>query len=304
MSNNLSARSISKLPTISLDQNNVSDLILISHDDNGSGKFKSYSTSISSLVNVSEELISANIEKNFGLSGLNVSDIDKKVDDIISSNITLKGTKTFEEIPTLKYSDINSLKIRMGEVGDGALVCKAYVNTIIDDSSMFIGQDSFILPDPQNNSPTTHQDDNLMIWRIPAGKRDSTQFVDDYGISDEEGVECLSTGNLVVYGWLADSGTVIPQEAWVAIYGMIVTQDVNSAPKWTILQLQPWIKTQNSNKIQYVGFNIPVKKGLRLKIKTGFAVDASATATNQYNTLTFENVQPNTFVGYIVTGGQ
>lgn len=59
--------------------------------------------------------------------------------------------------------------------------------------------------------------------------------------------------------------------------------------------------SERSKVIQYVGFNIPVQKGLRLKIKTGFSVNSTATATNSGNSLVFQNVQHNTFVGYIVT---
>lgn len=67
------------------------------------------------------------------------------------------------------------------------------------------------------------------------------------------------------------------------------------------MQLQPWHVSDRSKIIQYVGFNIPVKEGLQLKIKTGFRVNSSATATNSGNSLVFPNVQHNVFVGYIVT---
>lgn len=269
--------------------------------NDGNDGYSSHSTDITSIVAMAENKISNDITTAYGLSGMDVGDLNDRVKSLSSEDVNLYGTKTFNQIPVLNYESVSQMKQDMARTGPGAFVTQGYVNTLIEDSSMFIGDDSSIVSDPNNDTPKTNEDGNLMIWRIPAGKRDSTQYVDDYGTTNE-GVECTQTGNLVVYGWLADTGTVLPQEAWVAIYGMINISGQDN-PKWTILQVQPWTKTAYSNKIQYIGFNIPVKKGLVLKIKTGFAVDATATATNQYNTLTFDNVQPNTFVGYIVTGG-
>ena len=58
-----------------------------------------------------------------------------------------------------------------------------------------------------------------------------------------------------------------------------------------------------SSTAQYVSFNIPVKKGLKLKIMTGFAVNGNNTALHTDTpTLMFidEGNLPNTFVGYIL----
>lgn len=99
-----------------------------------------------------------------------------------------------------------------------------------------------------------------MIWRIPDGYSDSTDYINESGIKNPTGVECDKTGQLVVYGWLADGGGVLPQEAWVALYGKIANKNsTGSDTVWTILQLQPWIVSERSKVIQYVGFNIPVK---------------------------------------------
>ena len=68
------------------------------------------------------------------------------------------------------------------------------------------------------------------------------------------------------------------------------------------MQLQPWNVSDRSKVFQYVSFNIPVKKGLELKIKTGFKMNFTATATNQSNSLALDQVRSNggTFIGYII----
>jgi hypothetical protein len=73
-------------------------------------------------------------------------------------------------------------------------------------------------------------------------------------------------------------------------------------PKWVALQIQPWIVGKYSSTAQYVGFNLPVKAGLRLKVVTGFKVNGNNTALHDKPTLMFaeEGNMPNTFVGYIL----
>ena len=120
-----------------------------------------------------------------------------------------------------------------------AIVTKKNVNDLLDIGGTFIGPGSKIEANPQNNSPNTNEDDHLLVWRIPDGMNDSTLFKDDLGVQDTNGVACDKTGQLVVYGWLADGGGVLPQEAWVALYGKIgnkVNGDWTDG-NWTSLQL-------------------------------------------------------------------
>jgi hypothetical protein len=49
-----------------------------------------------------------------------------------------------------------------------------------------------------------------------------------------------------------------------------------------------------------VGFNVPVKNGLEIRIQTGFPVNMTASGFNTGNTLTFNDGSINTFVGYII----
>lgn len=67
------------------------------------------------------------------------------------------------------------------------------------------------------------------------------------------------------------------------------------------MSIQPWIRGKNASTIQYVSFNIPVRKGLRLKVKTGFPVNAENGGLQNPGSLTFldRNV-PNVFFGYVI----
>lgn len=61
-----------------------------------------------------------------------------------------------------------------------------------------------------------------------------------------------------------------------------------------------------SSVAQYVSFNIPVKAGLQLKIRTGFAVNGNNSGLHSDRpTLMFTDAGnlPNTFVGYILNSG-
>ena len=183
-------------------------------------KWVTKSTSMGDVVNFAETSISANIKTNFGLDGMNVQNLKQRVDNLYSANVTLNGTKTFGKTPLLNQAENN--KIKVNQLLDNAMVTKSNVKDLFDTGGMFIGSDSKIEANPDNDSPNTEEDDKLLIWRIPDGMNDSTQYKNDYGMqTQKDGVTCDRTGNLVVYGWLADGGGVLPQEAWVALYGRI-----------------------------------------------------------------------------------
>ncbi len=140
----------------------------------------------------------------------------------------------------------------------------------------------------------TKDDDNFLHFRFNDGGCDSSLYVrNTKGDTLANAEICQRTGNLVCYGWLADKGNVAPQNAWVALCGYINGQ-------WVILQLVPWIIGTKSQSLQYVGFNVPVRSGLFLKIKTGFPVDGSNSGFQSGHTLTFSTGEPNSFVGYIL----
>lgn len=175
---------------------------------------------------------------------------------------------------------------------------------LIHENSTFITEGSYVDCAPKNAEGSTQycEPPGMMTWHIDSGKRDSGEYVNEYGEAQTDGVECTKTGWLVVYGWLASNAEVAAQQAWVGLYGMVKTADATASAEWTLLQVQPWIIGQSAQVMQYVGFNVPVNVGLRLKIMTGFAVNGSNSGLHYGNSLMFSNKgnMPNTFVGYIV----
>lgn len=107
-------------------------------------------------------------------------------------------------------------------------------------------------------------------------------------------ITCQSSGMFTCFGWLDEPENNRRNNAtrWVAIEGNI---KVGDSSEWRILQLQPFI---GNNFCSYVGFNFPVKQGLKLRVSTGFLVGTNS--NKYYNTdgsLTLNS--PNTFIGAI-----
>lgn len=86
-----------------------------------------------------------------------------------------------------------------------------------------------------------------------------------------------STGQLVVWGWLADNGEVPAEMAWVGLFAAIKCEGQDATQTYDLpISIQPWIRGEHASEMQYISFNVPVKAGLRVKIKTGFAVNENS----------------------------
>ena len=271
----LNLTTISKLESLSAEQLNNNDLFWISHPDQNN-RYISKNTSLTAIA----EFTKKDVEQTFSLSGMNVAQMNNKISDILSGNITFYGNKVFSKTPTIT-GQISGYE----SVADTAILTKENTTKLATDlianGITMIASDSKTESNPDNNTPYTNMDGNLLTCIIKNGNNESTE------------ITCTDDGQLVVYGWTADNGRVLAQEAWIAIYGYVDN-------KWMVLQLHPWIVSQNSSILQYIGFNIPVKRNLKIKIKTGFPVNMTASGFNNKNTLTFNNGQINTFVGYII----
>jgi hypothetical protein len=98
---------------------------------------------------------------------------------------------------------------------------------------------------------------------------------------------CRATGNLVVYGWL-DSTSSLNNKALQSSF-CVLEANINGSGEnrnWEIIGVQTVIPAKN---LTYVGFNVPVKKGLIVRVRTGFTVGAKssqwANENDGYDTL-------------------
>ena len=98
------------------------------------------------------------------------------------------------------------------------------------------------------------------------------------------------TGNLVIYGWL-DSTAALNNKAipstFCALEGLI-------NKSWEIISVQPILPAKN---ITYVGFTVPAKKDLQIRIRVGFTVGAKSGqySNEQDGNDTLSNSTPNGF---------
>jgi hypothetical protein len=101
---------------------------------------------------------------------------------------------------------------------------------------------------------------------------------------------CPETGNLVVYGWL-DSTSCLNNKATPSAF-CVIEGNINN--NWEIISVCPVTPAKN---ITYVGFNILVKKDLKIRIRTGFNVGAkSGQYSNEQDGFdTLSNSTPNGF---------
>ena len=81
------------------------------------------------------------------------------------------------------------------------------------------------------------------------------------------------TGNLVVYGWV-DSEKALNNRAIPSSYCVLEAR-ING--QWEIISVQTIIPAKS---ITYVGFNVLVKKGLEVRVRTGFNVGAKSYQTS------------------------
>ena len=262
------------------------DLMEISHAE-GAGRFSSQKYKMGSLFkNASDQSVRDVSEKwNIG------EDVD--VDELwqFKKNVQQRVAETGENMVFYQNPAVLG---QAGDVQDGDLIpTRSQVREQIEDYSAYIGPNSFPTCNPKNDLQNTQE--YSYFWKIESGQYDSIDALDENGFK-MGCVEIKETGWLVVYGWVTANAQVSPQTAWVGLYGEF-------GDSWTLLQVQPWVVGQNSQIMQYVGFGIPVKAGMHLKIKTGFPVNGSASGAQTYSHTLLLSERGNTvncFVGYVI----
>lgn len=134
--------------------------------------------------------------------------------------------------------------------------------------------------------PTSGVNSNGFVVAFWKGSKISTEYV------------CQEDGMLTLYGWL-DSSNVqnikyLPS-AWCALEGYLGPSNEEKTKNWEILQLQ---SVEPAKQFSYVGFCIPVLKGLRIRLELGFIpAEASGRYDRDKIPESLANTQPNAFLG-------
>lgn len=304
----MTIRTVSQLPSqTSILPNGTLFEVSVPGDDS---KYISKKLSVETLESQFKKSISTDIAVEFGLlsgtTSYKVYNLSNDINTLSTKNCVLSGVKEFTDIPVINTSltsydnDSNGVNPL---VPDYMIPNVMRVKDLIDSRACFIGEDYVIDGDPGNDeSPRfTTKSNNFMYFRIDDNGVDSSKWIDPETRAEAGYQKCPYSGYLTMFGWLADNGNVLAQDAWVGLYGQIGATLANGqiVQKWIPLQIQPWIIGARSSTRQYVSFNLPVKEGLRLKVKTGFRVNGSTAGMQDSATKSFNLNEPNCFVGWI-----
>lgn len=291
-------KTISMLPRISAI--NVDALFEISVNDSTNNKWNSKSVSFDILQNQINNNTEQFLSSQHGLT----EDIkfDKLRDNINayiygSEGLSVAGPHIFVNPPKI----INSISEFDGE--DAVLNEKYVINLeslelynkknnsiFLNDNGGFITkyysieQQEYTTLSNISDAPSTElEKHNAYIFRI-------------VGTESNEW-ECPKSGWFTCYGWIDEDGASGNQSynRWITLEGYFGSGENMG---WKVLQLQPTITAQFCT---YVSFSIPVKEGLKLRLRSGFKVGTnSGQYWSQRNSMT--NHIANAFVGGIYNG--
>lgn len=210
------------------------------------------------------------LSANYGIvKGTNVTEISEKVDNLYT-NATLSGTVTFKNTPVIDDG-----------VNQKNLATEDFVeNSIKENTTGTITPDSAKLVEIKGND---------LIFDTKTS----------YNMSKTYEIPKNTTGNLVLWGWMADNGTDLhPAKCWVALK---MLKSVNDSQPIT-LQVVPWIMGSYRNQLQYVSFNVPISSGpdgMFIRVDCGFDVSEENSGSQTTN-MSLADSTPNKFVGYIL----
>lgn len=321
-------RTISQLPEVEAKTDFMDGKMEISIPESAqSNKYTSKSIKYETIEKQIENQLSIDIAKTYHLTAdnaqpINVNDEMKKLKDVLNADMTINGAKKLGDWPWVQKDFPTDFRKYGNNSGDFILPNVKKVKQLITETpSYFSTPDSAVAegnPLPYHKNPSTEASkpeslgydatvgsDKFYFWRIDDQGTDSGRAIYDIQSATEDHYEKMrDTGNLVVWGWLADNGEVEPEMAWVGLFGKLKCKGFGDdyTQDWLPLCIRPWIRGANASILQYVGFNIPVRAGLELKIKTGFPVNGSNSAFQNPGSMTFQDRNvPNAFFGYVVT---
>lgn len=317
-------KTISQLPKVTAAGSVKSNDLLEISEPNDAGLFSSkavYLSALSGCISNATEKQIANaylLTKSDGTK-LSVRTIDTKVNQIAGQQFTFDGIKQFKNWSWISADYPTNTSTAYQNILDDYFIpnvkkVKQMIGTqpvyfSTDDSQVAEGN-----PLPAQGNATvdssvpvslsygqTIGSGKFYFWHID--EKDSSEAVyDDKSLSRDKYELIRDTGQLVVWGWLADKGDVPPEMAWVGLFAALKCDGYDETQKFDIpIAVQPWVRGEYASTLQYIGFTVPVKEGLKLKIKTGFPVNNENSGFQNAGTMTFIDMNiPNSFFGYVV----
>jgi hypothetical protein len=284
-------RTISQLHPLSSDAMTKDDLFEVSH--NIDGKYQSQNISYNDLSSKINENVNTLLDDKYGyVTDVTLSGLAKSVEDLSVGDASIDGTKTFTG--TLIYYRENENPIgnevaTLSDIQDQIGKAPIYINSAALTAGYTYDQTQGVQEIKYKSGDNSV--DNFATFELNVLAPSKTSNI----------IPLAKTGFLSLYGWITAKTTIEAEEAWVMLEG-----SKNKNGPWTILQVQPFIYTINSNVLQYVSFNLPVAAGIHIRIRTGFDVVESTSGFTSRSLIIRKTdsgfTQPNKFIGTVFSG--
>ena len=232
-------RTISMLPPLSIDSQFPDNSLFEVSKYRAGGGYESMNVRYDTLKSHMTSNLSNSIANAYGLTADNGEPENLHVTacqtmSVLTGDMVFRGQKAFEQPVKCKA------EISAAYLPDDAFTTKRQVEDLCRDLGNFLSPDTtYIDVNPNNDTPNTTYDDNFFVkFQIDQDGRDSSEFIlDPY--SDERAGPAFApaTGNMVIYGWLADNGNVAAAEAWVGLFGLVTIGQNGQEKKWVALQI-------------------------------------------------------------------
>lgn len=269
----MNVRTVSSLPEVKNEEiiSNV-DLFPISQFNSSINSYESKKLSYMKLYDSIENNIGSFLNNDYKLTTNTITTINGNINNI--------NNKIGSE--TTKNTILNRIKTNETNISNIQNNTPSW--NITTSSGTSINSNGYISP----NSNTKVKGTNFLSFQFNEGRKyTNTQTIQ-------------KSGNLFCYGWITAPSVIDPANAWVGIEAKKGTSD------YMLIALQPWIVGDNSNVMQYIGFNCPVQKNMVIRITTGFTItdfsrsfSGRGLVVNVNSSATYSNIN-NCFVGYVL----
>lgn len=243
---------------------------------------KNFSSMKIQYGNIVNDIKSQTIEKivhDYKLSGaggaVDITALKANVDTISAKDSVFYGKKQFNEWPYIsvdfpKAEDITKVQnFVYGNNYENIIPNMKVVRQLVDDNVIFMSTTSSLVaegnPLPLHRSSSTN--DGVVesleyastigrglfyYWHIDAQQRDSSESIHDIDSGSTDGYEEIrDTGNLVVWGWLAENrlSPPDPEHCWVAMFAKMKCEGYNDTEVDVPICVKPWIRGKNASTI-------------------------------------------------------
>ena len=280
---NIRVRTISQLHPLSSDEITKDDLFEVSH--NIGGRYQSQNISYDDLSSIINDNVNTLLDNKYGYKAednVTLSGLSESIKTLLSADLSIGGIKTFTDKLIYNRNDENTLSNEVATLND--------IQNQIGTAPIYI-----------NNTALTAGYNYTEEDGVLSSSSDDSEFDLSVSTISKTSIsrELPKTGFLSLYGWITARTTINSEEAWVMLEG-----SPDGKNNWKILQVQPFIYTNNSNVIQYVSFNLPVAAGIYIRIRTGFDVAENTSGFTSRSLIINKNgyTSPNTFIGIIFSG--